>query len=74
MMQPTNSPRRSPAPTTFTTVTVGWREVGTMTGCPGSWNAHSASGDYLGKFLRPLAARRAVQHQLEAENGKRLVR
>jgi hypothetical protein len=65
LMQSPNSPRR-PA-TAFTTVVHGWREAGTILGCPGCWVARSNGGDYLGTFLSQRAARRAIEQHLEAQ-------
>jgi hypothetical protein len=52
MMQPTKAPRRSPAPTTFTTVMFVYREGGTMIGRPGSWKLTAASGDFSARPSR----------------------
>jgi hypothetical protein len=66
MVGPTdrNLPRR-PA-TAFTTVVYGFREAGTILGCPGCWVARSRGGAYLGTFLSQRAARRAIERHLEA--------
>jgi hypothetical protein len=64
MSRPTNSPRR---PATAFTVVCGYREAGTILGCPGCWVARSNGGDYLGTFLSQRAARRAIERHVEAQ-------
>jgi hypothetical protein len=69
-MRPTNSPRRSPAPTTFTTVMCGYQEGGTILGRPGSWTARAATGADLGTYATPQEARRAIERHVEADRWK----
>jgi hypothetical protein len=68
--QPMNPPRPSRPPLAFTTVVCGYREAGTILGCPGCWVARSTGGDYLGTSLTQRAARRAIEQHLEGRRGR----